>query len=81
VGRVSGLTGWRLPDPATPSDLVEFADSLNGLPARQRMAIVLRFLEELDDDEIAVLIGCRRATVRSLVHRGLAGLREVLVDE
>ncbi len=66
------------PDPSTPEHLVELADVLNGLPLRQRSAIVLRYLEGLDDDEIAGLLGCRRSTVRSLVHRGLHDLREVL---
>jgi len=69
------------PDPSTPSHLVEFADVLKRLNHRQRIAIVLRFFEGLDDDTIADMLGCRRATVRSLVHRGLASLREVLPDE
>ncbi len=65
-------------DPSTPDHLVELADVLNRLPLRQRSAIVLRYLEGLDDEEIAGLLGCRRSTVRSLIHRGLQGLREVL---
>lgn len=67
-------------DASTPSSLVEFADVLNDLPQRQRMVLVLRYLEDLDDVEIARLLGCRRATVRSLVHRALGRLREVLSD-
>jgi RNA polymerase sigma factor (sigma-70 family) len=51
---------------------------LNGLSPRKRMAVVLRYLDGLADAEIAALIGCRQATVRSLVSRGLAELREVL---
>lgn len=53
---------------------------LGGLPRRQRAALVLRYYEDLPDAEIASLIGCRPATVRSLVARGLTGLRG-LVDE
>ena len=61
-----------------PSHLIEFRDVLSRLPVKQRVAIVLRYLEDLDDDEIAAVLACRRATVRSLVHRGLANLREEL---
>jgi RNA polymerase sigma-70 factor (sigma-E family) len=48
---------------------------LGQLPARQRAALVLRFYEELPDPDIAALLGCREATVRSLVARGLHSLR------
>lgn len=45
------------------------------LPERQRAALVLRFYVDLPDVEIAAALGCREATVRSLVSRGLAALR------
>lgn len=66
------------PDSFTPDHLVELVDSLLQLPQRQRTAIVLRYLEDLNDHEIADLLGCRLPTVRSLIHRGLASLRKVL---
>jgi RNA polymerase sigma-70 factor (sigma-E family) len=53
--------------------------ALERLPRRQRAALVLRYYEDVPDAEIAALLGCRPATVRSLVARGLAGLR-VVVD-
>jgi RNA polymerase sigma-70 factor (sigma-E family) len=46
------------------------------LPERQRAALVLRFFHDLNDDEIAACLNCRPGTVRSLVSRGLASLRE-----
>ncbi|SHN38951.1 SigE family RNA polymerase sigma factor [Cryptosporangium aurantiacum] len=49
--------------------------ALAGLPPRQRAVLVLRFYEDLDDDEIAELIGCSTTTVRSHASRGLARLR------
>lgn len=61
-----------------PRELVEFRDVLLALPVRQRAALVLRYFCDMGDVEIATLLGCRPATVRSLVHRGLAKLREVL---
>jgi RNA polymerase sigma-70 factor (sigma-E family) len=54
----------------------ELADALQALPYRQRAAIVLRFYEDRPEAEIAQLLGCRRGTVASLLHRGLATLRE-----
>jgi RNA polymerase sigma-70 factor (sigma-E family) len=48
------------------------------LPPRQRAAVVLRYYEDLPDDEIAELIGCRPVTVRSLISRALASLRASL---
>jgi RNA polymerase sigma factor (sigma-70 family) len=50
--------------------------ALAKLPERQRTAIVLRYFADWNDDEIAEQLGARMATVRSLVHRGVARLRE-----
>ncbi|EXG81828.1 SigE family RNA polymerase sigma factor [Cryptosporangium arvum] len=50
--------------------------ALSGLPRQQRAAVVLRFYEDLDDDEISRLLNCSVATVRSHVSRGLARLRD-----
>jgi RNA polymerase sigma-70 factor (sigma-E family) len=51
---------------------------LRTLPERQRAALVLRFFEDLSDEDAAAALGCRTGTVRSLVSRGLATLREQL---
>ena len=66
------------PPPGAPDQLVEFRDLLLGLPERQRTVLVLRYLEDLADDDIAVTLGCRPATVRSLAARGLARIRSEL---
>ena len=50
--------------------------ALLGLPVRQRAAIVLRYYEDLPESEIAEVLRCRPATVRSLVSRGLQTLRQ-----
>jgi RNA polymerase sigma-70 factor (sigma-E family) len=77
-GRRQTLERLRQPAPAEPSGLVadEMWDVLLTLPPRQRAAIVLRFYEDLPDDQIAELLGCRLATVRTAVFRGLAKLRK-----
>jgi len=50
--------------------------SLQRLPARQRSAIVLRFYEDLTEQQTADLMGCPVGTVKSLVSRGLDALRQ-----
>ena len=45
------------------------------LPLRQRIVVALRFYEGFSDEEIADLLGCRPATVRSHASRALATLR------
>jgi RNA polymerase sigma factor (sigma-70 family) len=52
--------------------------ALRALPDRQRAVLVLRYFEDLPDEEIARLLGCRRATVRSTARRALLQLREVV---
>jgi len=49
--------------------------ALLALPARQRAAIVLRYYEDLPDQQIAEILRCPRGTVRSLVTRGVQTLR------
>jgi RNA polymerase sigma factor (sigma-70 family) len=56
----------------------ELLDALAALPPRQRAALVLRFYEDLPGIEIAAILGCREGTVKSLIHRGLARLREAV---
>ncbi|WP_432536696.1 SigE family RNA polymerase sigma factor [Kineococcus arenarius] len=54
---------------------------LRRLPDKQRIAIVLRLYEGMPDAEIADLMDCSTATVRSNAHRGLATLRRLLAEE
>ncbi|ONI67383.1 RNA polymerase subunit sigma-24 [Kribbella sp. ALI-6-A] len=51
------------------------------LPRRQRAVLVLRYYEDLPDDEIATVLGCTASTVRSNAARGLAALRAELGAE
>ena len=46
------------------------------LPPRQRAALVLRYFDDLPDEEVARALDCTVGTVRSQVSRGLARLRE-----
>lgn len=68
------------PRPPDPAELAadEMWDALGELTDRQRIAIVLRFYEDMPDHRIAEVLGCRQATVRSAIHRGLQTLRRVI---
>jgi DNA-directed RNA polymerase specialized sigma24 family protein len=44
----------------------------------QRAVIVLRYFEDRDDEDIAHLLGCAPATVRSHAARGLHRLRAAM---
>jgi RNA polymerase sigma factor (sigma-70 family) len=54
---------------------------LAGLPPRQRAALTLRYVHDLDDDAIARALRCRAVTVRSLLSRGRDALRAALDAE
>lgn len=50
--------------------------ALKKLPEKYRTPIVLQYFEYLSLDEIAAILGRPVGTVKSLVHRGIAKLRE-----
>lgn len=66
------------PPPNLPATSSAVWLALQDLPERQREALSLRFYADASTDEIARLLDVRPATVRSLVHRGLTALKEVV---
>lgn len=52
---------------------------IRALPSRQRIVIALRYYEDMADGDIAELMGCSVATVRSQASRALAKLRGLAV--
>lgn len=75
---VSALAGFASEQPAQGAELDgDLWAAIQRLPAKQRAALGLRYYLDLSDDQIADVLGCRPATVRSLVHRALTTLRGV----
>jgi RNA polymerase sigma factor (sigma-70 family) len=48
------------------------------LPAKQRSAVVLRYVADLQHREIAAAIGCSEEAARRSLHEGLTKLRKVV---
>jgi RNA polymerase sigma-70 factor (sigma-E family) len=80
--RVSPVAEVVQAEHADPAEGIVHADAVRrmcaALPPAQRAAVVLRFYQDLDYREIAVLLGCAEATARSHVHRALLALRREL---
>ena len=54
--------------------------SLDGLPAKQRAALVLRYGHDLSVPEVAHLLGVEQATAKTHLVRGLARLRDLMEE-
>jgi RNA polymerase sigma-70 factor, ECF subfamily len=73
--------------PSTPFDLVERAemraivrDCIDRLPASYRTILVLRDIEELDNDEAAAALGISVTAAKTRLHRGRQALRTLLAQ-
>ena len=53
-------------------------DALLALPPGKRAMLVLRYLEDLPEAQVADILGCSVGTVRSQTHKAIAQLRSVL---
>ncbi len=72
-----GLPG-AIPDSDIDSTLAArqaLVEALSRLPAKQRIALALRYVHDLPDAEIAAALGCRVGTVHALLSRGRKSLR------
>lgn len=64
--------------PAGDSGPEYLVDALASLTPARRAAVVLRYYADLPEAEIADLLGVRPGTVKSMLHRSLKQLREVV---
>ena len=79
--RVVQLLTPRLPDRARDSATAQVEDrtsltaALATLPARQRAVVVLRYWEDMSEQQVADVLGCTIGNVKSQASRGLRKLR------
>jgi len=68
-------TAWdRLPD-------VDLARAISALPAQQRAAVALFYLEDRPVDEVASLLEVSTSTVKQHLHRARARLADLLAEQ
>lgn len=80
----AALSGRPQVSPDTGSAVADrsaVAAALRVLPRRQREAVVLRYLCDLDVAEISAILRIGPSTVRSTVSRGLAALATALGED
>jgi RNA polymerase sigma-70 factor, ECF subfamily len=53
---------------------------LAALPEAQRSAVLLRYYHDLPEEEVAVILGCPRGTVKSRLHQAMARLLSLARD-
>lgn len=74
----------RVPEPAPSADAIAAADLresmrvvLSDLAPRQRVAVVLRYFDDLSEADAAAVMGCSISAVKTHTARGLARLRSI----
>jgi RNA polymerase sigma-70 factor, ECF subfamily len=73
--------GFSLEDLATDRDQLRRIWSLiEALPQHQRVALALRFQEDMRIDDIAAVMGKSVGAVKILVHRGVATIRRQVAE-
>jgi len=80
--RLERLVHWRSPAPVEPP-LVnpELWAAVRALPERQRLAVVLRYVSDLTEQQVAEVMGVRRGTVASTLAAARARLAGTLCDD
>jgi RNA polymerase sigma factor (sigma-70 family) len=69
------------PPPASVPADIDLLRAIRSLSRMQRAAVVLRYFDDMEIDEIAAAIRCSQATVRVHLHRGRKRLGELLGEE
>jgi RNA polymerase sigma-70 factor (sigma-E family) len=62
----------------SPEARLDLQQALRALPAGKRAVLVLRYLEDLPEAQVADLLGCSVGTVRSQAHKAVTQLRAAL---
>jgi RNA polymerase sigma factor (sigma-70 family) len=72
---VSELSENELPD-GDPDDRMDVRETLSRLGPRHRAVLVLRYLEDLSEEQTAELLGVEPGTVKSRTHRAKHAFEE-----
>lgn len=72
-----GPEGWHAPEDAAVERLT-LLGAVGKLPRRQREVIVLSYLSDIAEGDVARLLGISNGSVKTHLHRGLAALRTTL---
>jgi RNA polymerase sigma-70 factor (sigma-E family) len=88
AGRLAEYLTAAVPDRPAPGDSAstiadrdELMAALATLPPRMRAVLVLRYWEDLSEQDTAAVLGCSAGSVKSQASRGLARLRALLRPE
>jgi RNA polymerase sigma factor (sigma-70 family) len=76
VGEITAVDGRQAPVAPTHDDALW--EAVQELPARQRSAVVLRYVADLPHRDIAAAIGCSEEAARRSLHEGLTKLRKAV---
>ena len=82
--RFREISMFQSPDVASPDvtgtvgDRDEIWQALRELPPKMRAVLVLRYLDDLSEQEVARILGCGLGTVKSQSSRGLARMRKLI---
>ncbi len=85
-GRLEGRPPQPAEEPGPPARMMRgerathVRRAVDELPPRQRMAVVLKYFEDLSYEQIAEVMGCTTSAVDALLSRGRNALRERLGD-
>lgn len=82
----SALAAWQRSGPPPPvrapgEETALVAKALQGLPERQRTAVVLHYLCDLSVEQVAAEMGAPAGSVKAWLSRGRGALRHLLSDE
>jgi RNA polymerase sigma-70 factor, ECF subfamily len=75
---VNGLVDDSAEPEFSAEDAARIHDALRDLEPEHREVLILRFLEEMNYEDIARVVGCPVGTVRSRLHYGKRALRRQL---
>jgi RNA polymerase sigma-70 factor (ECF subfamily) len=79
--RLEDETLREAPRPAAPAEGDAIRERVLALPDRLREVLVLRYYEDLGEEEMSQVLGVPRGTIKSRLHAAVKALRESLAHE